>query len=119
MIEHVARLHLCSLVPRLFYELDNPQHDPIIAKAKTYATDFFDPIMNEWSQPPQSLIHGLVKPYNFNITTQVPTTTESSLQRVVAMVTAELNRSTSKHLTVGSFRIRYFRKKCVVVFFFG
>lgn len=92
----------CRLVPRLFYEVDNPQHDPVIALAKEKTDVFLQPILHEMSQEPPPLVLGLVKPYHFSPNYPVLPTVESSLSRIVVALLKQLNGSRSKHLTVST-----------------
>ena len=88
------------MIPQLFHVVDNPQHDPVVAKAKAYAMQYFEPMLHEWSQMPQPLVHGLVAPYHLHPTYQPLPTTEASLMRVVSVICSKLNHSNSKYLMV-------------------
>ena len=88
------------MVPHLFYPVDDPQHDPVVGKAREFTGYHLEPILHEWSAPPQPLVHGLVLPYHFHSAIQIVPHVESSLSRVIALIVSELTRSFSKYLTV-------------------
>ncbi len=56
--------------------------------------------MHEWSQPPQPLVHSLVKPFHQTERFQHSTMIESTLSRVVQQLVNLLNKSSSRHRTV-------------------
>ena len=66
------------------------------------ATGFLDPILHEWSQPPQPLVHSLVKPFHQTERFQHSTITESTLSRAVHMLSSLLNKSTSRYCIVSA-----------------
>ena len=88
------------LVPRLFHSVDSSQQDPIISKAKHLTEAYLEPIMHEWSEPPQPVVHGLVAPYHFTPPSSQPVYVEANLSRIVALLSHNLNKSSSKHMTV-------------------
>ena len=92
----------CRLVPNLFYAVDHPQHDPVIAKAKDLTDEYLDPILHDWTPSSQPLLHGVSVPYLLNANTSLSQTTDSSLSRVLGIVVHQLQASTSKHLTVST-----------------
>ncbi|XP_064630020.1 huntingtin-like [Lineus longissimus] len=100
-VRHAAALALKKFIPNLFYAVHNPQHDPIIAIAKAHTDQFLEPILMEWSQAPQPLVHGLVQPYHFNPYDGYNATTEYSLSKVVGMLIARLMQSAAKYETFG------------------
>ncbi len=105
-VRHAAAHALSRVVPQLFYAVDNLQHDPVIARAKDDTSQYLDPIMYEWSQPPQSSIHGLATAFSSAMLHNGSNNTaviESSLSRVVSSLIGLLNMSFSRHLTVSFF----------------
>ena len=88
-------------MPRLFYGVDNPQHDPVTAKARELTANYLDPIIHDWCHTPQPLVHGLSQPYHLYDPNKYSPILESSLSRVVASLTATLQCTTSRHMTVG------------------
>ena len=93
--------YISSRLPyRLFYAMDNLHGDPITAKAQHFTSTYLEPILHEWSAPPQPLLHGLVKPYHISPTSRIALTVESALSRVLALILERLNRSTTRHQTV-------------------
>ncbi|XP_013398873.1 huntingtin [Lingula anatina] len=100
-VRTAAATALVKLVPNLFFPVDHPQQDPVIAKSKEFTDAFLDPVLHEWSQDPQPLLHGLVEPYHFNPYRGYSEATEGSLSRVLALLTRVLTKSSSKYLTYG------------------
>jgi len=84
--------------------MDNPHGDPVTARAHHFTSSYLEPILHEWSAPPQPLIHGLVKPYHISPTARTSVITESALSRVLALILDRLNGSTTRQLTVSDNR---------------
>ena len=90
------------LVRKLFYPVDYPHQDPVIAIAKDKTDNFLYPIMHDWCQVPPPPVQGLVKPYHVTPRLVVQPSVESSLSRVVLAVIGKLHLAQSKYLTVSS-----------------
>ena len=92
---------LCGrLIPKLFFAVDNPQHDAVLSVAKDESDSLLYPIMHEFSMEPPPLVQGLVPPYHFNVLQEVLPTVESSLSRIVHMLMHQMLVSPSRSMTV-------------------
>ncbi|CAH1783183.1 unnamed protein product [Owenia fusiformis] len=100
-VRNVASEILVRIIPKLFYPTDSVQHNPIIASAREFTDAYLNPIMHEWSEPPQPLVHGLVKPFHFNPSIPSSLSIEGSLSRVVSSLVEVMSNSLSKYLTYG------------------
>ncbi|XP_074640755.1 huntingtin-like [Tubulanus polymorphus] len=103
-VRNAASQSIVKLVPKLFYPVHSPQYDPIIAIAKEQTEKYLDPVLEEWSQSPPALVHGLVEPFHFNPYSKFSSTIEANLSRVVSLIMKNLIRSTSKYMTFGCCR---------------
>lgn len=88
------------LVPHLYYDLDHPQHDPIISAAKDESDSLLFPILHEFSMDPPPLVQGLVPPYHFKMLQEINPTVESALSRIVQLLMHQLLISQSRYMTV-------------------
>lgn len=93
------------LVKQLFFPLDYPHQDPIIAVAKDNVDNFLFPIMHDWCQQPPPPVQGLVKPYHVTPRLVIQSNVESILSRLVLYLMEKLNIAKSKYLIV-----RYFHE---------
>ncbi|XP_019635502.1 PREDICTED: huntingtin-like [Branchiostoma belcheri] len=98
-VRHAATSALVRLVPRLFYPVDHPQHDPVVASAKVYSSAHLDQegqqLGEEPYRPPPCTMWG------YETSGLVSASLESSLSRVISAIMRRLNSSTSKSLTFG------------------
>ncbi|XP_078660473.1 huntingtin-like [Branchiostoma floridae x Branchiostoma belcheri] len=98
-VRHAATSALTRLVPRLFYPVDHPQHDPVVASAKVYSSAHLDQegqqLGEEPYRPPPCTMWG------YETSGLVSASLESSLSRVISAIMRRLNSSTSKSLTFG------------------
>ncbi|XP_078588724.1 huntingtin-like isoform X3 [Branchiostoma floridae x Branchiostoma japonicum] len=98
-VRHAATAALSRLVPRLFYPVDHPQHDPVVASAKEYSSAHLEQEGQQQSEepyrPPPCTMWG------YETSGLVSASLESSLSRVVSAIMRRLNSSTSKSLTFG------------------
>eukprot|EP00058_Branchiostoma_floridae_P006836 XP_002592324.1 hypothetical protein BRAFLDRAFT_101261 [Branchiostoma floridae] len=98
-VRHAATAALGRLVPRLFYPVDHPQHDPVVASAKEYSSAHLEQEGQQQSEepyrPPPCTMWG------YETSGLVSASLESSLSRVVSAIMRRLNSSTSKSLTFG------------------
>ncbi|XP_066278562.1 huntingtin-like isoform X2 [Branchiostoma lanceolatum] len=98
-VRHAATAALVRLVPRLFYPVDHPQHDPVVASAKGYSSAHLDQEAQQQAEepyrPPPCTMWG------YETSGLVSASLESSLSRVVSAIMRRLNSSTSKSLTFG------------------
>lgn len=87
-------------MPHLYYDLDHPQHDPIISAAKDESDSLLFPILHEFSMDPPPLVQGLVPPYHFKMLQEINPTVESALSRIVQLLMHQLLISQSRYMTV-------------------
>lgn len=95
-------IYVFRVVPRLFFAVDNPQQDPVTAKAKGLTMKYMDPIIHDWYRVPQPPVYGLSPPYHVNESSRYTNITECNLSRIVAALNGILQGSVSKHLSVNS-----------------
>ncbi|KAK7109044.1 hypothetical protein V1264_013160 [Littorina saxatilis] len=103
-VRNASASSLIRLIPNLFFSVDNPQHDAVIAAAKDESDILLYPIMHEFSMEAPPLVQGLVPPYHFNVLQEVVPAVESSLSRIVQMLMHQLLVSQSRSLTSGCCR---------------
>uniref|UniRef100_A0A4X2M380 Huntingtin n=1 Tax=Vombatus ursinus TaxID=29139 RepID=A0A4X2M380_VOMUR len=102
-VRHVAASSLIRLIPKLFYNCDQGQTDPVVAVARDQSSVYLKLLMHE-TQPPShfsvSTITRIYRGYNLlpNIT---DVTMENNLSRVIAAVSHALTTSTTRALTFG------------------
>lgn len=85
---------------KLFYPVDFPQQDPIIAVAMDKVDCFLNPIQHDWCQKPPPSVQGLVSPYHVAPRLVVQSSVESVLSRLVILLMEKLNLAQSKYLIV-------------------
>lgn len=98
---------------KLFYPVDFPHQDPVIAVARDNANHFLLPIMHKFSLKPPPTVQGLVSPYHVTPGVAVQSSVESVLSRLVSMLLKKLNFAQSKHE-----RVRNIRKNIFTISFF-
>ncbi len=97
-----TNLVIFRLVPKLFFAVDNPQQDPVVAIAKDLTDVLLQPLMAEWAEEPPPMVQGLVKPYLFSPSFHMKPPIESSLSRIVQFLIQQLHTAQTKHRTVSS-----------------
>lgn len=102
-VRHVAAASLTRLVPKLFYQCDQGQADPVVAVARDQSSVYLKLLMHE-TQPPShvsvSTITRIYRGYNL-LQSITDVTMENNLSRVIAAISHELITSTTRALTFG------------------
>ncbi|XP_070540509.1 huntingtin-like isoform X2 [Ptychodera flava] len=101
-VRDAASKAIVELVPKLFYAMDHPQHDPVITKAKNYTCDQLEPVLQD--QAPYTNTHttAMKEMSVFQDHSFTPAfTEESALSRVVDKLVKAMNSCTSRHLMSG------------------
>ncbi|XP_053407184.1 huntingtin-like isoform X2 [Mercenaria mercenaria] len=100
-VRKAAAHTLVRLVKQLFYPVDFPHQDPVIAVARNNIDNFLFPTMHDWCQQPPPPVQGLVRPYHVAPRLVVQSTMESVLSRLVLSLMEKLNMAKSKYLIAG------------------
>ncbi|XP_041368406.1 huntingtin-like isoform X2 [Gigantopelta aegis] len=100
-VRHAVARTLLRLIPHLFFSVDYPHHDPVMAYAEDTTNRFLHPVLHEWAEDPPPLVQGLVKPYILSPIVTMHPHIESSLSRIVHKLMHQLYISKSKHFTSG------------------
>ena len=91
----------CSLIPTLFFEVDNLHHDSVILKAKEFTMGHLNMIVDDCTSRHQPTIQGLtVPPFDVTLTSVVSQSLESALSRVISLIVENLLQSTNRHVMV-------------------
>ncbi|KAJ8247772.1 hypothetical protein GJAV_G00250130 [Gymnothorax javanicus] len=102
-VRHVAAATVSRLIPRLFFECDQGQADPVVAIAREQSSVHLQLLMHE-RQPPSlltvSTINRTYRGLNVSQSTS-DVTVENNLSRVITAVSRALAASTSRALTFG------------------
>ncbi|XP_066242929.1 huntingtin isoform X4 [Saccopteryx leptura] len=102
-VRHVAAASLMRLVPKLFYDCDQGQADPVVAVARDQSSVYLKLLMHE-AQPAShfsvSTITRIYRGYNL-LPSITDVTMENNLSRAVAAVSQQLITSTTRALTFG------------------
>ncbi|GCB77473.1 hypothetical protein scyTo_0015670, partial [Scyliorhinus torazame] len=102
-VRHVAATTLVRLIPRLFFDCDQGQSDPVVAVARDQSSAYLQLLMHETQSPSHFAVSTITRTYRgFNIsqnTTDV--TIENNLSRVISAVSHALTSSTSRALILG------------------
>uniref|UniRef100_A0A4W3JTK9 Huntingtin n=1 Tax=Callorhinchus milii TaxID=7868 RepID=A0A4W3JTK9_CALMI len=102
-VRHVAATTLVRLVPRLFFDCDQGQSDPVVAIARDQSSAYLQLLMHETQSPSHFAVSTITRTYRgFNIsqsTTDV--TIENNLSRIITAVSHALTSSTSRALILG------------------
>ncbi|XP_067885348.1 huntingtin isoform X3 [Heterodontus francisci] len=102
-VRHVAATTLVRLIPRLFFDCDQGQSDPVVAVARDQSSAYLQLLMHETQSPSHFAVSTITRTYRgFNIsqsTTDV--TIENNLSRVITAVSHALTSSTSRALILG------------------
>ncbi|KAK2815696.1 hypothetical protein Q5P01_026163 [Channa striata] len=102
-VRHVAASAVSRLVPRLFYDCDQGQVDPVVAVARDQSSVYLQLLMHETQPPSQFTVSTITRTYRgYNLSNAVSDVTlENNLSRVVSAVSHALTSSTSRALTFG------------------
>ncbi|XP_069561005.1 huntingtin isoform X4 [Brachyistius frenatus] len=102
-VRHVAASTVSRLVPRLFYDCDQGQVDPVVAIARDQSSVYLQLLMHEAQPPSQFTVSTITRTYRgFNLSSAVSDVTlENNLSRVVTAVSHAFTSSTSRALTFG------------------
>uniref|UniRef100_A0A4W6F4R4 Huntingtin n=1 Tax=Lates calcarifer TaxID=8187 RepID=A0A4W6F4R4_LATCA len=102
-VRHVAASAVSRLVPRLFYDCDQGQVDPVVAIARDQSSVYLQLLMHETQPPSQFTVSTITRTYRgFNLSNSVSDVTlENNLSRVVTAVSHAFTSSTSRALTFG------------------
>ncbi|XP_069797989.1 huntingtin isoform X3 [Narcine bancroftii] len=102
-VRHVAATTLVRLIPRLFFDCDQGQSDPVVAVARDQSSAYLQLLMHETQSTSHFAASTVTRTYRgFNIsqsTTDV--TIENNLSRVISAVSHALTSSTSRALILG------------------
>lgn len=102
-VRHVAAASLMRLVPKLFYNCDQGQADPVVAVARDQSGVYLKLLMHETQPPSHFAVSTITRTYRGYSMLQNPTdvTMENNLSRVVAAISHALTISTTRSLTFG------------------
>ncbi|XP_021144210.2 huntingtin isoform X1 [Columba livia] len=102
-VRHVAAASLMRLIPKLFYNCDQGQADPVVAVARDQSSVYLKLLMHETQPPSHFAVSTITRTYRGYNMLQSPTdvTMENNLSRVVAAVSHALTVSTTRALTFG------------------
>ncbi|XP_006128324.1 huntingtin isoform X5 [Pelodiscus sinensis] len=102
-VRHIAAAALMRLVPKLFYNCDQGQADPVVAVARDQSSVYLKLLMHE-TQPPShfavSTITRIYRGYNM-VQSPADVTMENNISRVISAVSHALTTSTTRALTFG------------------
>ncbi|NXM50968.1 HD protein, partial [Gymnorhina tibicen] len=102
-VRHVAAASLMRLVPKLFYNCDQGQADPVVAVARDQSSVYLKLLMHETQPPSHFAVSTITRTYRGYNMLQSPTdvTMENNLSRVIAAISHALTVSTTRALTFG------------------
>ncbi|NXJ12059.1 HD protein, partial [Odontophorus gujanensis] len=102
-VRHVAAASLMKLVPKLFYNCDQGQADPVVAVARDQSSVYLKLLMHETQPPSHFAVSTITRTYRGYNMLQSPTdvTMENNLSRVVTAISHALTISTTRSLTFG------------------
>ncbi|TRY87598.1 hypothetical protein DNTS_005987 [Danionella cerebrum] len=102
-VRHVAANTIGRLVPRLFYECDQAQTDPVVAIARDQSSVYLQLLMHETQPPSQFTVSTITRTYRgFNVgQSSADVTVENSLSRIITAISHALTSSTSRAMTFG------------------
>ncbi|XP_052401425.1 huntingtin isoform X2 [Carassius gibelio] len=103
-VRHVAANTISRLVPRLFYDCDQAQTDPVVAIARDQSSVYLQLLMHETQPPSQFTVSTITRTYRgYNLGQSAPdVTVENNLSRVITAISHALTSSTSRAVTFGS-----------------
>ncbi|XP_060044468.1 huntingtin isoform X2 [Erinaceus europaeus] len=102
-VRHVAAASLTRLVPKLFYQCDQGQADPVVAMARDQSSVHLKLLMHETPPPSHVSVSTITRVYRGYslLPSMTDVTVENNLSRVIAAVSHELVTSTTRALTFG------------------
>ncbi|XP_032540790.1 huntingtin isoform X3 [Chiroxiphia lanceolata] len=102
-VRHVAAASLVRLVPKLFYNCDQGQADPVVAVARDQSSVYLKLLMHETQPPSHFAVSTITRTYRGYNMMPSPTdvTMENNLSRVIAAISHALTISTTRALTFG------------------
>ncbi|XP_027542523.1 huntingtin isoform X2 [Neopelma chrysocephalum] len=102
-VRHVAAASLMRLVPKLFYNCDQGQADPVVAVARDQSSVYLKLLMHETQPPSHFAVSTITRTYRGYNMMASPTdvTMENNLSRVIAAISHALTISTTRALTFG------------------
>ncbi|XP_067297352.1 huntingtin isoform X3 [Pseudorasbora parva] len=102
-VRHVAANTIGRLVPRLFYDCDQAQTDPVVAIARDQSSVYLQLLMHETQPPSQFTVSTITRTYRgYNLCQNAPdVTVENNLSRVITAISHALTSSTSRAMTFG------------------
>ncbi|XP_072857095.2 huntingtin isoform X2 [Pogona vitticeps] len=102
-VRHIAATTLVRLVPKLFYNCDQGQADPVVAMARDQSSVYLKLLMHETQPASQFAASTVTRTYRGYSMVQSPTdvTMENNLSRVISAVSHALTTSSSRSLTFG------------------
>ncbi|XP_030206419.1 huntingtin isoform X4 [Gadus morhua] len=102
-VRHVAASIISRLVPRLFFDCDQGQADPVVAIARDQSSVYLQLLMHETQPPSHFTVNTITRTYRgYDLSTGLSDVTmENNLSRVVTAVSHALTSSTSRYLTFG------------------
>ncbi|XP_062991957.1 huntingtin isoform X2 [Elgaria multicarinata webbii] len=102
-VRHIAAASLIRLVPKLFYNCDQGQADPVVAMARDQSSVYLKLLMHETQPASQFAVSTITRTYRgYNILqTSTDVTIENNLSRVIAAVSHALTTSSTRSLTFG------------------
>ncbi|XP_061581985.1 huntingtin isoform X5 [Cololabis saira] len=102
-VRHVAASTVSRLVPRLFYECDQGQVDPVVAIARDQSSVYLQLLMHETLPPSQFTVSTITRTYRgYNLSSAASDiTVENNLSRVVTAISHAFTSSSSRALTFG------------------
>ncbi|XP_039546237.1 huntingtin isoform X5 [Pimephales promelas] len=102
-VRHVAANTVGRLVPRLFYDCDQAQADPVVAIARDQSSVYLQLLMHETQPPSQFTVSTITRTYRgYNLCQNAPdVTVENNLSRVITAISHALTSSTSRAMTFG------------------
>ncbi|MEE6462620.1 hypothetical protein FKM82_001656 [Ascaphus truei] len=113
-VRHVAAASLMRLVPKLFYNCDQGQADPVVATARDQSSVYLKLLMHETQPLSHFAVSAITRIYRGYNTLQSPTdvSMENNLSKVITAVSHALTTSTTRALTQNP--TEEFRKSCTV-----
>ncbi|XP_075426386.1 huntingtin isoform X2 [Ascaphus truei] len=102
-VRHVAAASLMRLVPKLFYNCDQGQADPVVATARDQSSVYLKLLMHETQPLSHFAVSAITRIYRGYNTLQSPTdvSMENNLSKVITAVSHALTTSTTRALTFG------------------
>ncbi|XP_064193966.1 huntingtin-like [Anguilla rostrata] len=102
-VRHAAAATVSRLIPRLFFDCDPAQADPVVAIARDHSAAHLKLLMHETQPPSHCSVSTISRTYRGYSVSQnaADVTVENSLSRVITAVSHALAASTSRALTFG------------------